>query len=214
MHGRRRIGGVRHDPLTLHQATTARRARRLTQSLRLPHFNSILIMCYQRQTRLGYRNSTKSLTLIDLSQASYYSNEPLGIPTNTTSSTTPTRSYILNLPDELLLPIVKLACTSRKPDYPSHRHDPVHDSGVVRVLSTVCKRMKRLAQPFLFKEIVFESPHTLVRPSMKVKKLHRTLKGRKDLRESCRLVELYVWFEVAFLVRRIRRHVDCVYRVL
>jgi hypothetical protein len=137
-------------------------------------------MPFRRQTHLG-STCTKSLTIVDLTPP-----PPLtGNGPHTLLSIPATKNFIFQLPDELLVPIVKLAASG-----PSLRlrmpQTNTRDNDVLLILSRVCHRLRCVAQPLLFRNIHIESPNKMVPPSKSVMKLHRTLGERTDLRQHCR----------------------------
>jgi hypothetical protein len=151
-------------------------------------------MTFQRQTHLG-STGTKYLTIVDFvppsslagNEFSSYrekstteqSHMVLGIPA--------TKTFIFQLPDELLVPIVELAAGG--PGVPSRvQHATIYNTDVILTLSKVCKRLRRLSQQLLYCNICVE--RSMVPPSVQISKLHRTLRERKDLRRHCMYVFL------------------------
>jgi hypothetical protein len=137
-------------------------------------------MTLRRQTHLG-STCTKSLAIIDLVPPS-----PLaGNKSHTLLSIPATKNFIFQLPDELLVPIVELAISG-----PSLRsrlpQTNTRDNDILLIVSRVCHRLRRVAQPLLFRNIRIEYPNTMVPPSKSLMKLHRTLGERADLRQHCR----------------------------
>jgi hypothetical protein len=103
------------------------------------------------------------------------------------------RTPIFQLPDELLVAIVEFAAS--EPDARSRaQHRTFCNNGTLLILSRICQRLRRLAQPLLYRDICIldqaADPASVVPPSIPVIKLHRTLRNRADLRQHCR--SLYV----------------------
>lgn len=142
-------------------------------------------MASKRQTHLGFAGN-KCLTIIDLPLLSTASRAGSSVgeheSTKPTSSTQ--RTLIFKLPDELLVAIVELAAGSNGP-HPTH-FTMTYDKVAIKILSRVCHRLHRLAQPLLYHHICFGWRNKFVPPSVAVRKLHRTLKERPDLRQHCR----------------------------
>jgi hypothetical protein len=97
-------------------------------------------------------------------------------------------ALIFKLPDEVLVAIVELAASNngQQPKY-WHFTMTTYNNVSVMALSRVCHRLRRLAQPLLYHDI-FQTNfnHKAVPPSVEIRKLHRTLKARPDLRQHCR----------------------------
>ena len=102
-------------------------------------------------------------------------------------------SILLQLPDEILLSVIDF--TSHGPDYGSHPEclqcavdlaaEPWDRNSLV-ALSQVSRRLARLAQPILFRNIQVPYPYRtvpLTRPGIE---LHRTLTENPALRKHCR----------------------------
>lgn len=143
-------------------------------------------MTFRRQTHLG-STGTKSLTIVDFVPPSIKS--PCGKDK---------RTFILQLPDELLELILELAAS--EPDSrPAQEYGTVYNYGALLVLSRVCQRLKPVAQQLLYRNIcVMERPTLsapMVPPSIVAIKLHRTLQEREDFRQHCRYVILFAFFE-------------------
>jgi hypothetical protein len=133
-------------------------------------------MVFLRQTHLGSTSKClKSLTIVDL-------------PSNESSSSKDTRTFIFQLPDELLVPILEFAAS--EPDV--WQHGTKYKNGVLLALSRVCQRLRRVAQQLLYRHLCVKKRMALsapmVPPGIPVVKLHRTLRGREDLRQHCRCV--------------------------
>jgi hypothetical protein len=94
------------------------------------------------------------------------------------------KALILQLPEELLVLIVEFAAGFPNPqaEVPSTIFG---DKYVVLKLSKVCHRLRRIAQPLLFRNIRLGYPYQIVPPSPKATKLHRTLEERTDLQQHC-----------------------------
>lgn len=105
------------------------------------------------------------------------------------------RSQLLQLPDELLHPILELAAR-RPPVRPglaaralrvdTSPFDLQHDQERIRILCQVCFRLYILVHPLLYQAVNFHSSKSVVPPSPAVTKLHRTFKERPDLQQYCR----------------------------
>ncbi|KAH8723253.1 hypothetical protein GQ44DRAFT_828449 [Phaeosphaeriaceae sp. PMI808] len=107
----------------------------------------------------------------------------------------PKEAYILQLPNELLLWIAKIAgCDSgfitAQKWYPFI--ETTYDNKCIKSISEVCHRFAQIAQPLLFSTINFNPLHEMIPPSESVLKLHRTLRERADLRQHCRALNIYV----------------------
>jgi hypothetical protein len=144
----------------------------------------VTIMGTFHQTHLGWMD-TKDVRIVDLQ----------GPPVWPWIIIQPKEAYILHkLPDELLLLIAKLSCHNHK--QPPRRYSSCHrlqslsnyENNCVMAFSQVCHRFKRIAQPLLFNTIILRDDDAIVPPSMRTLKLHRTLRGRVDLRQHCRWV--------------------------
>jgi hypothetical protein len=143
-----------------------------------------------RQTHLGF-TATKSLTIINNGLPYKGLTSSQGKSTTQTirpPSHVPTREpFVFRLPDELLLSIVELAIYD-----PGSRSQAeceectTRDNDCVRVLSRVCHRLKRIAQPLLFRTLRFGYPIKIVPPSKPAIRLHRTLTENAELRQYCR----------------------------
>jgi hypothetical protein len=94
------------------------------------------------------------------------------------------------LPDELLLLIVNLSCYEQLPlefsIWAQCKGATVYHNNCVKVLSQVCHRFKRIAQPLLFSAVTLSLREPMVPSSVPALKLHRTLRERPDLRQHCR----------------------------
>jgi len=155
------------------------------------------------QTYLG-ATSAKFLTLV--------SGPPSAAPAEESSTTisspqsvTPgpaKEAFILLLPDELLVEIIKLV--AKNPELGSLvEYEEFSYSYRVRfwtyqhlkALSRVCHRFRQIAQPLLFRDISFEWPITTVPPDRLVRKLHRILKESSHFQQHCRCVStaLHDW---------------------
>jgi hypothetical protein len=161
-------------------------------------------MTRRHQTHLG-PTDTKSLTIVDFVPSSNVSSsckyKSIPEPSDIVLSTTAMRNFLFQLPDELLLPIVELAAGG--PGFESRvQLTTIYNNGIVLKLSQVCKRLKRVAQPLLYRNIHVKKP--MAPPSFPVIKLHRTLRERVDLRQHCRYVVLLgssVVLRLQFLLR-------------
>jgi hypothetical protein len=97
------------------------------------------------------------------------------------------KTFIFQLPDELLVLIVELAAGG--PGVPSRvQYATIYNTGMILILSKVCQRLRRLAQQLLYRNIHIKKP--MVPPSVQVNKLHRTLREKMDLRQHCRYIFL------------------------
>jgi hypothetical protein len=106
----------------------------------------------------------------------------------------PGENLLFQLPDELLVSIVEFAAHR-----PHFAHNPCGgcngDIGpswnprVLKALSRVCHRLRRLAQPLLFHTILFSYPHSIVPPTKLAGRLHHVLKKNPELRQHCRYGE-------------------------
>lgn len=144
-------------------------------------------MAPTRQTHLG-STTTKSLTIIDLERPSGDGeDETTAARLYRVLNKPATRNFIFRLPDELLEQIVELAASSPGERF-QWEHATACDKSVVLILSRVCHRLKRIAQPILFRNITSESRSEMVPPSRPMIKFHRTLKENADLRQHCRQV--------------------------
>jgi hypothetical protein len=149
-------------------------------------------MTHRRQTHLG-PTCDRSLTIIDLLPPpsftcdGYPSGKDVGTnaQSHTLLSIPATKTFIFQLPDELLVPIVELAAIGSETE-PGMPHTTIWNKSIVLILSKVCHRLRRIAQPLLFRNIRLDYPNTMVPPSIPVLKLHRTLRERADLRQHCR----------------------------
>jgi hypothetical protein len=132
------------------------------------------------QTHLG-STAAKLLTIVDLQ----------GPPVWPWTIIQPKEAHILHkLPDELLLLIVELSCYDHAPSefsiWTQCKGATVYHNNCVKVLSQVCHRFKRVAQPLLFSAVAFSLREPMVPSSITALKLHRTLRERSDLRQHCR----------------------------
>jgi hypothetical protein len=147
-------------------------------------------MTLRRQTHLG-PTGTKSLTIIDLPPSSLPSsgkNKSTATWSQTSKRATAKKPYIFQLSDELLVLIVELVANgpcSRSRVF-HLRHTAACNNGIISIISRICHRLRRVAQPALFRNICIESPNATVPPSKPIIKLHRTLRGRADLQQHCR----------------------------
>lgn len=149
-------------------------------------------MTPRHQTHLG-STGTKCLTIVDFAPPSSLAcNGPSSSKEKSTAEQShillnipTTKTFLFQLPDELLMLIVELAA-SETGIRPRMQHTTICNNGMILVLSKVCKRLKRVAQELLYRDIRVESP--MVPPSVAVIKLHRTLRERTDLRQHCRYV--------------------------
>jgi len=160
------------------------------QSYVLLHCLRLTSMTCLHQTYLGF-TATKSLTIIGLELSCNTSTTRQGRSTTPKvhpSSYVPTReAFIFRLPDELLLSIVEFTiCDPRSRSQAECDESAPRDNACVGVLSRVCHRLTRIAQPLLFRTIRFKHRVETVPPSIPVIKLHHTLTNNSELRQYCR----------------------------
>lgn len=97
------------------------------------------------------------------------------------------RTYILQIPDELLASIIQYASNANALRSKWELKDSrVYNKACMKLLSLVCHRFRRLAQPLLFHKIHFGHFDQVVPPSAAVIKLHRTMSENAWLRKYCR----------------------------
>jgi hypothetical protein len=146
-------------------------------------------MGYPRQTHIGSKGA-KSLIITDLEL-------PYNPPTAGHETTNPTacalspahanKTSILQLPEEILVSVVRFA-TDKALNCSPLDCEPI-DKTCVKALSRVCHKLRRIAQPLLFRNVAFGwPPNSAVPPCLTVRKFHRTLKENPQLREHCRYV--------------------------
>jgi hypothetical protein len=147
-------------------------------------------MKFLRQTHLG-STPTKLLTIVDLQGLQVW---PYTIIQSNEAC------ILHQLPDEILLLVVKLSCYENPPSahYTWTRFEEVrsYDSNSILALSQVCRQFKRIAQPLLFNTVCFRDLDQIVPPSIPVLKLHRTLRERVDLHQHCRWVAYFAFIYV------------------
>jgi hypothetical protein len=139
-----------------------------------------------RQTHIG-GNGAKSLIITDLEL-------PCDPPTAGHETTNPrarvvspahaNKAFIMQLPEEILVSVVEFA-TYKEPNCPPLDYGPINKT-CVKALSRVCHRLRRIAQPLLFRIVAFGWPYSIVPPCLAVRKFHRALKENPQLREHCR----------------------------
>ncbi|KAH7086594.1 hypothetical protein FB567DRAFT_528308 [Paraphoma chrysanthemicola] len=107
---------------------------------------------------------------------------------------TPGNGRFMQLPDELIVLIIDYATyvpvTERAYRHYTNKqmHKPAYDldRSLVKVLCLVCVRIRRIVQPFLFRDVTFTASTCTIPPSPNVLKLWDVLKIRQDLRQYCR----------------------------
>ncbi|KAF2650917.1 hypothetical protein K491DRAFT_666479 [Lophiostoma macrostomum CBS 122681] len=99
---------------------------------------------------------------------------------------------ILQLPQELLVTIIKLAVFRPRDPHgcPDCKFSP--DAACAKALSHVCRCISGLVQPMLFHTITFDGTPSTVPPKKNVLRLHRTLRENPSLREHCRSLSISV----------------------
>jgi hypothetical protein len=138
-------------------------------------------MPLRRQAHLG-PTDLKALTIVEFIP-----------PPHGSSRGRDRKTLIFQLPDELLVAIVEFAAS--EPDARSRaQHRTFCNNGTLLILSRICQRLRRIAQPLLYRDICVMNqaaePASVVPYSIPVIQLHRTLRNRADLRQHCR--SLYV----------------------
>ena len=150
-----------------------------------------------RQTHLGGAGATatKSLTLVDLERPRSW--EPIygGWAPAPRFPAHAGETVIFRLPDELLARVVEFA--AHNPDFepgdaceecpPGRWESKTYwDNECVQALSRVCRRLRRIAQPMLFRTLTFSEYSEVVPPSRKALRLHHALESNPTLRGYCR----------------------------
>jgi hypothetical protein len=98
------------------------------------------------------------------------------------------KSYIVDLPDELLDRILCLAVSNRDLWQPGC----LATNRNARPLLLVCQRFYQISVPLLYREVQCDYGTESVSPSPAWKKLHRTLRDKPALREHCRTIQVHV----------------------
>lgn len=99
---------------------------------------------------------------------------------------------ILQLPNELLVLIIKLATLGPRVRRGCHECKFVPSAQCLKELSLVCRQIRRRAQPLLFPFIQIHRRDQLVPPSLPVVQLHRSLPQNRSLRQHCRYVSVSI----------------------
>lgn len=147
-------------------------------------------MRHLRQTHLG-STITKCLTIVDLALSPRAAETSLKIlpPSQQLGAlVSPRKTYILQLPNELLGVIMESVAQSSDEWYERLDSDKARlcNNRSLKALSRVCRRFSQIAQPLLFRTIRFKQSSETVPPSTSVQKLHRTLKENPRFQEYCR----------------------------
>jgi hypothetical protein len=193
--------GVEKEKIVLKRRQRSKRTTHLRiQSYVLLHYLRLTGMTCLHQTYLGF-TATKSLTIVGLELSCNASTTSQGRSTTPKihpSSYLPTReAFLFRLPNELLLSIVEFAiCDPCSRSQAECDESAPRDNACVAVLSRVCHRLTRIAQPLLFRTIRFKHRIEIVPPAIPVIKLHRTLTKNAELRQYCRYVAYVTSFEV------------------
>jgi len=169
------------------------------------------VMSHLRQAHLG-ATVAKCLTIMDLASSAVRgetSSTLLPFPQQHGAPNPVRKSYILQLPDELLVVIVEFSARNFCSSTPGECDEcdeclngcvwngyetRLWNYHSLKTLSRVCRRFTRIAQPLLFRTIRFEFPIETVPPSKLVRKLHHTLKENRRFQQHCR----YAWFRLRF----------------
>ncbi|PVH99441.1 hypothetical protein DM02DRAFT_564599 [Periconia macrospinosa] len=160
-----------------------------------------------RQTHLG-GTATDCLTIVDLASSAVRAETSAQQHSAPSSARKP---YILQLPDEILIAIVKFAARKSSSgalhicnecldtcrfSWDEHATRP-WDYHSLQTLSLVCRRFTKIAQPQLFRTIHFRTIHfrnlvPMVPPTIAVRRLYNTLRQNPHFQQHCRSISIYI----------------------
>ncbi|CAI6092848.1 unnamed protein product [Clonostachys chloroleuca] len=109
-----------------------------------------------------------------------------------TRHTRDTSTLILDLPDEILVRIIKAAILPRGDSGPKSLKRKQYDKDVIAILASVCQRFACLAVPFNYHSIRFEWPTFVAPPSHRVRLLRDTLINNPSLGHYCQDFWFYI----------------------